>query len=88
MQNVRNFGNIRQGSSAFFERLSTRDKEVNGFLINYIPVIEKIVTYDGKDKQTTWKGRIINMPGYKITDISREAVEKQLRTHLTQKHTE
>jgi hypothetical protein len=51
-------------------------------LVRYIPVIEKITTHDGKNKTVSWKGRVLNKPGYKITDSSREAVEKRLHAHI------
>jgi hypothetical protein len=54
-------------------------------VIRYIPVLEKITTRNGKDKQITWKGRILNMPGYKIADASREVVENKLHARLETK---
>jgi hypothetical protein len=50
--------------------------------LNYIPVIEKITTKDGKEKVVEWKGRIINVPGFKTTDTSRDVVENTIRARL------
>ena len=70
---------IRQGGSASC-RLSTRNRNggKDNFLIklNYIPVLEKITSKNGKETETVWKGRILNVPGYYVTDASREVVEK------------
>jgi hypothetical protein len=49
---------------------------------NYIPVIEKITTRDGKEKTIEWKGRILNVPGFKTTDTSRDVVENTIRARL------
>lgn len=49
---------------------------------NYIPVIEKITTSDGKEKTIEWKGRILNVPGFKTTDTSRDVVENAIRARL------
>jgi hypothetical protein len=50
--------------------------------LNYIPVIEKITTRNGKEEIVEWKGRIINVHGFKAADPSREVVEDAIRTRL------
>lgn len=51
---------------------------------NYIPVIEKITTRNGKEKTVEWKGRILNIPGFKTTHTSRDTVEDTVRARLQQ----
>lgn len=49
---------------------------------NYIPVIEKITNRNGKDKTIEWKGRILNIPGFKTTHTSRDTVENTVNARL------
>lgn len=50
--------------------------------LNYIPVIEKITTREGKEKIIEWKGRILNVPGFKTINTSRDIVENTIRARL------
>lgn len=45
-------------------------------------MIEKITIRNGKEKTIEWKGRIINVHGFKAADPSREVVEEAIRTRL------
>lgn len=45
-------------------------------------MIEKITTRNGKEEIVEWKGRIINVHGFKAADPSREVVEDAIRTRL------
>ena len=49
---------------------------------NYIPVIEKITTRNGIEKVTEWQGRILNIPGFKTVNASRNIVEETVRARL------
>ena len=50
--------------------------------MNYIPVIEKITKRDGQKIDIAWKGRILNMPGFKTMHESREIVENKIHAQL------
>lgn len=49
---------------------------------HFIPVIEKITTNSGTEKTIEWKGRILNIPGFKTVNKSRDIVEETIRARL------
>jgi hypothetical protein len=49
-----------------------------------IPVLEKITSTEGKAKLVSWRGHILNLPGYSIYETTREKLDSRLAEKLAQ----
>jgi hypothetical protein len=46
--------------------------------VKYIPVLEKRKVPEGVE----WKGRILNLPGFKVTELDRDEIEEKIKLRL------